>query len=329
MKINNLYFKTFTKNGKNFYKYLMIYLVILLLISLTLFIKNYNNDKIYQELNLKENRRLLIYPNENNNLDNLLNILYKTKAVESFDYEINAIVNNYFISNYFNTYEDGYYSENKILYSSFDVDNLNIEENKITINKKDNIYSKYELQSNKAMSEYLIRNNYCSNWNIRLYLKSYKQVNYVSNILRENNIQYKHISYNSLEIKSFEKLENLINYCIFFELIITGIIIILVIANLLIDQKKDLILLKSIGYSNYKICFIFLNQVILINLVSFLVFMFIFCALALLLYKIKKYYIILLIKSIILPIIMVLLISVIMYIIYFTKIKNTYIKTLK
>lgn len=321
----NLYYKAFYRNKKNYVKYLILYFILLLIFTITLISKFSIQLRIDNELNTLKNKKINIIVQESQEFQTINKLLENSKYVSFIVYNsFCTMKSDILIMNFYDINDNNYFSNKYIIYYGGDqLPKLSIDD--IIFVKIDETTNNIGYSNNK-LSRFLIENDYCENWSIDIYLKSYHDIDKVLKQLANHNIQASHTTENTEEINSYMKLGDLTSYLIMFEFVIFTLIIIYVIVQILCDYKKDIIFLKSIGYSNLKIYCLFLFQIVVTILLAFVIYLLAelicFCI------TFNKFKAIFLYKSnfLILPIFIILLISVIILSVYFLKIRKLSVK---
>lgn len=266
----NLMIKSFFKNKKRIIKYIITYLLILLIFSITIIFKNIINYKIDIELNVLENRKIILH-NSNLKFEEIEKIIENNNIFQKISYNSVCNINNINITNYYNENDKDYYAKKNIIY---------IQDETMQFDIKDFYNNSYDLDdftiySNNTLSKNLIENNFCSYWNITGYIDSYKDATKILNILKDAGINANYTPINNEEFNTFTKLKYTINTIIILEIFLAFIINLYMIIQFLIEQRKNTILLKAIGYKNKNICIIYILNLVLIILIAFVIYIFI------------------------------------------------------
>lgn len=322
-----LYYKVFFRKKRNYIKYLILYFILFLIFATTLISKSYIKLCIDDELNIPQNTKISIIAQENQEFQTINKLLENSKYISFIIYNSFCTIENDFqVMNFYDIHEMNYFNDELVIYyngnklPNFHINNIKT----IEINETTDNFG----YSNNIMSKYLIENNYCENWSIDIYLNTYYDIDKMLKYLTDNNIQSFYTSENMDEINAYTKLYNLTSYFIIFELFIFTLIIVYVVVQIIYDNKKDIILLKSLGYFNLKIYFLFLFQIVITILLAFSIFSIIGAICLCLIFN--KFITSLLFKLsfFIVPLFIILLISVIIILIYFWKIRKLNVKDL-
>lgn len=324
----NLYYKAFFRDKKNYVKYLILYFILLLIFTVTLVSKASIQLRIDNELNTIQNKRINIIVQEDQEFQTINKILESSKKISFIVYNsFCTMKSDFLIMNFYNINDINYFEDEFVIYYSgnklpkFPVNNIVV----IETNETNNNFG----YSNNKMSKFLIENDYCENWSIDIYLKSYHDIDTVLKYLANYDIQASYTSENTEEINAYKKLYDLTNYLIIFEFIVFTLIIVYIVIQIICDKKEDIILLKSIGYSNLKIYFLFLFQMVVTILLAFVIFLIAEIICLCLTFNQFKEIFLYKIDFLILPIFIVLLISVIIISIYFLKVRKLSVKNVR
>lgn len=266
-----LYVKALVRNRQKFKIYFLSLLILIVILVTTLLIKNYVHYNLSLYINSEVNRTVYISGNvyssglvnilDNENIENISYNAYGELFIKDYKIYLNQVDND-FIQDDNNSlilyYTNEGFSDELISY-------LNSQE----IFTKEIFGEENKIYANSNLSKYFIENGLVSSWKIILTFNNYenasefvKEINVSECYIYQNNI-------NTLEIISFNKLNNMLNIIFASELMVCIIIISIIIIHFLNEQCDDIILLKSLGFNSIKIFEIYILMLLALLTIIF------------------------------------------------------------
>ncbi len=271
----NIFFSSF-KRKKNYLILLALLILCYLLFGIFLFLYYKNENSIDLIKNDKINRGIEIICSE----EDINSILSNHSAIEYFfpiyNNQVLKINNTNYSVNYFNNYEDDIISGEKISNSKEIILSSKIKEDIVNINVGKNKYKVVGVINNPKASLYFDKNEFEEMFNVKptkyyALIKDYEYIPSVINYLASKNI----VAYNydvslSTEIESLQKVQNLYISSMIIIILLLMLFFAIIIKNLLNIEKKNIALLKLIGYSNKKISLIVFARILFVIICSIL-----------------------------------------------------------
>lgn len=265
--------------------------VIMVILNYREYLENFYNNEI--ENNIK-NRTIFV---SNNNYDNVdLDEITNLNNVEKCEYFFNTLNVNIYGKKY-NLQSNILIDENKIIKgkncesddievvipnSVENADNLlekyiNIEYNKSILSVKvvgiynDDIRQNYCYISNGAIKE-LIKNdkNVINCSSCLVVIDQYKNLEYIIQLLKEKNLSANLYNTNGLnDIKTYKTVSIIFDLLIIIIFIFIYATLLIIVSNILNEEKKDIAILKALGYNQSHIIKIIFYRLLYIILISF------------------------------------------------------------